>query len=598
MKRFSFLISLLLLSLLPLRADSVDAFRASEVARAFFRNDRNIALRLAPLQPVERVSVPLTKAGEEQPPFYVFNRAGGGFVMVAADDACLPILAYSFTNSFRQDADMPPGLQDWLEDLTDQVQLARKASSDERAAAQRKWEAVFVPTKAGQGYEPVVEHATPIWGQGEPFNRLAPEVGGNKTVAGCVPLAMSMLARFFCYPVAGNGTLPSYTYKTDSGTSVTIQGKTLGDPYDWAKMKMDYRGTYTEEEADAVAQLVYDCGVMVKAEFDKSTSANTFTMASKAIDHLGFDAAATGWNRAYSSDEAWLAMLQQELQDHPVLYTARREEAGHAFLVDGYDERGYLRINWGWSGDNNGYYALSAFIPKPEIKYLLNHAAVFGLVPNRGGAPVEYLYLLSGTSSSGVSFKGLEADGPIVPRKAFTMKVGGICNGGNNPFTGNFIVALTDAEGMIKDFVCASQHYAETNPHSWRGYTDISCVLNTYPLEGDRLRAFYQGEEWGHYEWAPFVYDLTDGTVGEILVYDNQTLAEATNFSYSKALQMVSIDTKDNVSWSLKSSSGADVSDCVSYAGIKMTIDASKLKGAYTLTLKRGSDQLSLNLSF
>ena len=76
-----------LLALLPLRADPVDAQRAAEVARAFFRNDRNVALRLAPLQPVERAAVPLTKAAEAQLPFHIFNRAGGGFVIVAADDA-------------------------------------------------------------------------------------------------------------------------------------------------------------------------------------------------------------------------------------------------------------------------------------------------------------------------------------------------------------------------------------------------------------------------------------------------------------------------------------------------------------------------------
>ena len=92
--------------------------------------------------------------------------------------------------------------------------------------------------------------------------------------------------------------------------------------------------------------------------------------------------------------------------------------------------------------------------------------------------------------------------------------------------------------------------------------------------------------------------DTSDGTVSEILVYDNQTLAEATTFSYAKTLQIVTIDTKDHVNWSFKSSSGADASSCVNYAGVQINIDASKLKGAYTLTLQRGDDQLSLNLTF
>jgi len=589
-----------LLALLPLQADPVDAQRASEVARAFFRNDRNIALRLAPLQPVERAAVPLTKAAEEELPFHIFNRAGGGFVIVAADDACNPILGYSFTNAFGRGADMPAGLSDWLDDLADQVALAREASSAERAKALRKWDAVFVQTKAGEGYKPVVVHETPLWGQRTPFNDRAPEVGGKRSAAGCVPLAMSMLARFFCYPEAGKGVLPTYTYTTDSKESITIPAYTLGEKYDWAHIKMDYRDGYTAEEAAAVSQLVYECGVMVQAKFDaSSTSANTFNMARKAIEYMGYDAAATGYYRSYFSDEAWLGMLKAELQNHPLLYSAHREdESGHSFLVDGYDEQGFLRINWGWNGDSNGYFALSAFVPNPDRKYVLDHGAVFGLVPDRGGVSAEYLYLLSGTSSSGIDFKGLETDGPVVPRKDFKMKVGGICNGGNAPFTGYFIVALTDAEGHIKDFVCGSQFYDTTNPRSWRGYPSISCVLNTYPAEGDRLRAFYRGENWGENQWTPFLYDKTDGTVGEILVYDNQTLAEATRLSYGKLLKLVNIDTKDRVEWELKASDGKAVTGCVNYSGTSMTIDASSLKGGYTLTLKRGSDQCSITLTF
>ena len=597
---FFFLIAGFLLALLPLRADPVDARRAAEVARAFFRNDRNVALRLAPLQPVERAAVPLTKAAEAQLPFHIFNRAGGGFVIVAADDACNPILGYSFTNTFGRGIDMPEGLSDWLDDLADQVAFAREASSAERTKALRKWDAVFVPTKAGEGYKPAIVHETPRWGQRTPFNDRVPEVGGKRTAAGCVPLAMSMLARFFCYPEAGKGVLPTYTYTTDSKESITIPAYTLGEKYDWAHMKMYYKDGYTADEAAAVSQLVYECGVMVQAKFDASgTSANAFNMARMAVEYLGYDAAATGYYRAYFDDATWLDMLKAELQDHPLLYRASKDDdSGHCFLVDGYDEQGFLRINWGWNGDSNGYYALSAFVPNPDKKYTLKHAAVFGLVPDRGGVSTEYLYLLSGKSSSGIDYQGLETDGPVVPRRDFKMKVGGICNGGNNPFTGYFIVALTDAEGKIKDFVCGSQFYDTTIPHNWRGYTNIPCVLNTYPAEGDRLRAFYRGENWGENQWTPFLYDQTDGTVGEILVSDSQTLAEATRLSYGRLLRMVNIDTKDRVEWELKSSDGKAVTDCVNYSGTSMTIDASSLKGSYTLTLKRDGDKCSLTLTF
>lgn len=599
MKKRSVLLFFLLLTVLPCAADPVDALRATEVARAFFQNDHNVALRLAPLQRVERVSAPLTKAGEEQVPFYIFNRGGGGFVLVAADDACNPILGYSFTHSFGQGDDMPDGLAAWLDDLEEQVALAREATVAERQQALPKWEAVFVRTKAGEnGYQPAVKHETAEWGQKDPFNRLAPTIGGKKAVSGCVPLAMSMLARFFRYPAAGTGTMPGYSYTSDAGTVQAIEGYTLGEPYRWDKMKMRYTESFTEEEAAAVAQLVYDCGVMVQAQFDSTTSANTFTMATKAIEFLGYDAGAVGYYRSYFSDEQWLSMLQRELQEHPVLYTARRDGGGHSFLVDGYDERGFLSVNWGWSGKSNGYYALSAFSPSADRQYVLKHGSVFGLKPDAGGDPVEYLYLYSGTSSAGVTYKGLEPLGEIIPRQAFSMKVGGICNGGTTYFEGQFILALTDAEGKIKDFVSGAQYYDVTKPRSWRGYASVSCVLNTYPAPGDEIRGFYRSAQWADDDWRPFYYDHSDGTVGAIAVYDKQTLAEATDFSYNKVLKSVTINTKDHVTWSMKSSSGAAVSDVVSYSGVQMVIDATSLKGSYILTLERDGDKMSLTLKF
>ena len=117
MKRFILVLTLLAFCVVPSLADPVDLYRAGETARAFFRNDRNVALRMASLQQVPRAAAPLTKAAEERPPFYIFNRAGGGFVIVAADDACNPILAYSFTHPFGVGHDMPEGLKAWLDDL-------------------------------------------------------------------------------------------------------------------------------------------------------------------------------------------------------------------------------------------------------------------------------------------------------------------------------------------------------------------------------------------------------------------------------------------------------------------------------------------------
>ena len=601
MKRFltAFLLVLSLFAALPLRAEKVERARAHEVARCFFQYDRARGPRRTVLREVELA--PLTKASAD-PAFYVFEREGGGFVIVAGDDRCQPVLGYSFTNRFADPSDMPEALVEWLEDYTEQVALVRGDSRPATPAAMLAWSVIETPTKAGTGgFEPAHKLDTPVWGQGEPFNNMAPIVDGNRAVAGCVPLAMSMICRFFNYPVSGVGTLPDYSYETDKGNTQEIKGYALGHRYAWDKIKMDYTGSYTKDEADAVAQLVYDCGVMVQAKFDVSTSSNTGNMISKAIEHLGFDAGVVMENRGFYSDEEWTVKLKADLMQRPVMYSARREgDYGHTFLLDGYDEKDFFSINWGWSGGSNGYYALSAFIPSDKRGYLYKHAACFGLQPDIGGTGTSYLFLTSGTASSGTEYNGLTPDGAIIPRKAFNMKVGGISNGGNTPFSGYFILAVTDAQDNIKDFVCGSQYYAETSPRSWRGYSSIACVLPIYPYEGDKIKLYYCSEAevtMNPTPWKPVLWDRTQDLEGEIPVHDYQTLAEVTAIRYSKTSGVMTVSTKDGVKWELKGDGGTAVTDAVKYVGTELYIDTSLLpKASYTLKLQRDKDSLELKL--
>lgn len=590
---------LAMLFALPALAGPVDGARAEDAARAFFQRDRNRALRLAPVERVMLDRAPLTKAGEASQAFYIFNRRGGGFVIIGGDDACAPVLGYSFTGRFGTGDDMPDGLRSWLEDLEEQVAIARSEGAPATRLFAQEWSDLFVPTKGSvEGFVPEIKHDTPLWGQNEPFNRLAPTVNGKKAVAGCVPLAMSMLCRFFSYPLNGTGTLPSYTYTPEStGTQQTIEGFDLGYPYDWKNMRKEYNENYSEAEADAVARLVYDCGVMAQVTYDTETSGSHFTMAQKAIEHLGFDKGAIGVYRSYYSDAKWLELLKNELQSHPVLYSARREEGGHAFLVDGYDRNGYLSINWGWSGDSNGYFRLEAFAPNAQRQYLYKHSAVLGLKPDAGGQTQEFLYMMSGTSSSGTVFHGLEASGAIVAGQDFTMKIGGMCNGGNEIFEGYYILALCDAQGSIKDWVCGSQYIEPLQPRYWRGFTGVSCQLNLYPMEGDVIKAFYRSSKWGDNDWREFLYDKTDGTSVSVPVYDNQTLAQATKVSYSTTLNELTVETKDHVSWTLTAANGSSMAEYVTYSITTMVIRAGDMpKGTYTLTLQRGNDQVKLTL--
>ena len=585
---------------LPANAGPVDAFRAAETARAFFQNDRSAVRRMAPIRQVDFYDTPLTKAGNTAPAFHIFNREGGGFVIIAGDDACKPILAYSFENSFGTGESMPEGIRDWLNDFEEQVSLVRTEGvrPAEAAEAREAWTAVLARTKAG-GFLPAVKYNTPVWTQTEPFNNLTPMSGDKHAVIGCVPLAMGMIMRFFSYPSAGTGSLPSYSYELDGGTLCSIEGFDLGHPYDWDHIKYDYRDGYTEEEAAAVARLVYDCGVAVQAKFAESTSANTQTMASCAVNHFGFDPGAYYYKRALFSDAQWLDMLKGDLQDHPVLYSARRDGGGHAFLVDGYDESGNVSVNWGWGGNSNGYYALSAFTPSTSRQYIYSHAAVFGLVPKQGsgGQTKEYLYYQSGTASSGTVYNGLTPSGTIRPGQAFTMQVGFLYNGGIQSFEGQYFLALTDSDGEVIEEICTIRDIEAIKTGSGRGYTNIDCMMRSYPKEGEKIRLKYRSLNWPEGVWEMPLYDHSSDIVAEISVADDTRLADVTSVGYNKTSGDVTVETKDRVDWSLKGPSGTAVTEGVTYNMTTLTIPTANLpQGAYTLTLQRDSEKLVLTL--
>lgn len=598
MKRL-LLIVLLLAAGLPLRAEGVDKNRAREAAQAFFQNDRNYARRMAPVEAVELSRAPLTKAGDDSPAYHIFNRAGGGFVIISGEDDCRPVLAYSFDESFGTGADMPENLVDWLEELEQQVAFVRAGAVDKRAA-KASWDALFVRTKAGGDFQPAVKHVTPVWKQTAPFNGLTPMVGDAHAVIGCVPLAMGMIMRYYGFPPKGEGKLESYSYDLDNGSKCTIEGFDLGHPYEWDKIKFDYRDGYTQEEGEAVARLVYDCGVAVQAKFDESTSASTPKMAGCAVEYFGFDPGAYHYKRDLFGDEQWLDMLKAELQERPILYSARRETGGHAFLVDGYDEQGNVSVNWGWGGSSNGYYALSAFTPTESRKYLYSHGAIFGLKPKEGdgGQSLEYLYFQGGTSSSsGTVYNGIECDETIVPHTSFKIRAGFLYNGSLRPFIGEYAIVLCDAEGQIKEFVSNVNTFNELSAGSGRGYPSISCFMQSYPLPGDRLCLVYRAQDWPDGVWEKPIFDPKAGLSTEIPVTDGTKLDEVTSFQFNKTSGEIIIETKDLVDWSLKDASGAAIKDCVTYEMTAMKIVTTDLKkGNYTLTFKRFDEQLTLTL--
>lgn len=315
--------------------------------------------------------------------FYVFGYPSKGFVIIASDDSCRPVLGYSLDNDFCTD-DMPENMKTWFAQMGKQVGYIKslKLQQDEQTAL--LWENPGAKTKAGTKKKHI---ETATWHQRSPFNGKAPvlDKGKGHTVTGCTNTAMAIIMRHYKWPEAGTGTLPDYDSYSEGGY-VRIKGHALGHKYDWDSMLMNYDKGYTKEQGDAVATLLYDLGVMNMSNWGYGGTSATahFTGLS---EYFGYDSSIFMANQTEYKESEWEDMIRKEIDaDRLIWYSGSTLEDGHAFVLDGYDEGGMFHFNFGWGGGSNGYYSL---IPAPEgkdpVTYIYGQQAVFGICPDAGG---------------------------------------------------------------------------------------------------------------------------------------------------------------------------------------------------------------------
>ena len=194
-------------------------------------------------------------------------------------------------------------------------------------------------TVAAQDVPPLIQTR---WGQRDPFNRLCPmadSVSGEKALAGCGPIAMAQIIRYVEEPSAS----PS------------------GGDYQWEAMTAF---PSTRQEGLAIAKLVADCGLNAFTSYGKeSSSTKTHNAVNALKKHFGYNPYIAIVNRKlYPGEEGrrlWQKMIFEELRaGRPVLACGYNENIrGHLFVIDGLKDT-LVHVNFGWSGDKNGYYTL------------------------------------------------------------------------------------------------------------------------------------------------------------------------------------------------------------------------------------------------
>ena len=371
MKKITLILGLLLGAMLPVWADPVDVETAQKAAETFLWSKTGSKAELQLIDYADKADFPH---------FYVFGTANS-FVIIASDDAIQPVLGYSTNNPFGTKK-MPENIYWWLKSYDKQIAQAVKAGQKATTETAQEWSNLL----NGKGLEPksnttVAPLVQTKWGQNAPYNNQCPKNANGRAITGCVATSMAQLLYYHYHDgglTTGIGS-HAYTHPTYGLQSVDYSATM----YDWDNMIESYASSYTTAQAEAVATLMYHCGVAVNMSYGTSaSSAFSSDIPAALINYFNFSVTTT-YKRRYSSDSTvyWMNDLKKELDaGRPMEYNGTGS-GGHSFVCDGYDSEDKFHFNWGWNGSSyDGYYALDAMTPGSH-NYNEEQAAVFGIKP-------------------------------------------------------------------------------------------------------------------------------------------------------------------------------------------------------------------------
>ncbi|MGI6222431.1 MAG: C10 family peptidase [Prevotella sp.] len=497
--------------------------------------------------------------------FYVFNNGdNGGFVIVSADDRTYSVLGYSTVGHLDLDH-IPEALADMLTGYGEQIRYARSLPTD-----------VSPSTAETSHYEAVSPLLGDIaWDQTWPYNLMTPcYVGTTHSATGCVATAMAQIMYYHRWPVQGQGSHSYIPYGSYSEVSTDFSAH----HYDWDAMTPTYDSNSSEESCNAVAQLMFDCGVAVDMVYGESSGSTIDYWPSSLIRYFGYDGHLGQLHRNFYTQEDWDGIIRSEIAaGRPVFSTGFTESSGgHAYVFDGYDSDGLIHVNWGWSGMSNGYFRMSALTPPTQGTggsaggFNYRQGIIVGIQKPNATAE-DWLEIVSSEKSKAKALQGQIADGPQV------RLTGKITNYGWRADTVDLGFMVCDSNGLQKINTAVKENVAlDTNSYVIGiPYTtlDLSSLTDgnyrIYPStrnaggqQWSRIRDYsYQKPNWlkltvSNGEWSiasPEGFNLTASIDSMTPIYQNinaqlkATLRNSGDMSYSGSVYAALLNPTDGV---------------------------------------------------
>ena len=321
MKRTLLLVLTAFSNILLANAEPITKARALSIATKYINN------------PKLSNDTPKTRSSQanEQPAYYIFtNPNDKKFVIISGESKLNELVGYG-DKMTENPNDQPPYFKLFLKEYERVVKEVRSKATT--TTPQR-------PIK--RKVEPLL---TCKWSQYDPFNKYTPLSNGQHTPTGCVATATAQVMFYNKWP---KNRPQDYIASTgdDAKKSAT---------YWWDEMKNTTNEMRTEQSRQAVGVLMYDIGKAVHMRYYIKGSDSNLQRACNALRDK-FDYTVRYLDKNFLPANDFLNEVMQEISDgYPVLVVG----GPHAFVYDGYDEQGLIHTNWGWGGENDGYFDIN-----------------------------------------------------------------------------------------------------------------------------------------------------------------------------------------------------------------------------------------------
>lgn len=426
-------------------AEQISVSQAASIAEKYLGEAVNVGQNLAPAK------MKGLQMSAESPEYYVFNTDGKkGFVIISGDDELTELVGYSNEGEFRSE-NAPENLRAWLDGYAAFVRSVRDGESRPMRAS---------VNNATPVVEPLV---TTRWNQGEPYNLLCPYDSsvGVTCPTGCAATSMAQLVNYHEWPVQGKGTK---SYNSSYGRLTVDFSKSV---YDWANMKDRYESYYDEDknivnewtdtEANAVAKLMYDCGVALEMTYGPYSSGAADTEMPLALCNY-FNYHADLITRDGHTVDEFLARIKEELDNsRPLVFNGQGSGGGHSYIVDGYDSNDYLHVNWGWGGISDGYFNVSYMNPDDlgtgggsgGFNEMQSIVVAYPDETGEGSVGQNVMRLVDSSMWGGGDGYVKALQESIVKGEDFKVEYYGIWNMVNLDYIGEFALGIFDSDGKM-----------------------------------------------------------------------------------------------------------------------------------------------------